>query len=113
MPDRFRYRGIWAARIQAQTALTCKRKTQMLRTLEREAVALLADHLEQSAAIKGQRARYLARKMLAADDPTAQNGLLHRVQTTYGTVVAQSLDTAFWWTEIDRVILAAEQQEQT
>ena len=55
---------------------------------DREAIALLTDTLEQAAAIKGQRARYLARKMLAMD-LTAHESFLTRVEEVYGAVTRE------------------------
>lgn len=64
--------------------------------------AAIAAELERVAVIKGQRARFLARKMLAADT-AQQDAFLARVQAAYGHAVAQTLHDAFWMVAAETV----------
>ena len=72
---------------------------------EREAIASVTDRLEQAAVIKGQRARYLARKLLATH-VDAHAHFLARVAAVYGGTVAQRLHDAFWLAELEGLVAA-------
>lgn len=77
----------------------------------REALSALRSQLERSQVIAGQRARHLAKTMLATSI-TEHADFLARVQQAYGPAVAERLGLAFWLAELD-CLTAAEQQEQT
>jgi hypothetical protein len=63
------------------------------------AAASLSDVFEKMGAIKGQRAQYLAKKMLTTD-PAEQQAFLTQVEQTYGKNVARRLNEAFYrWAE--------------
>lgn len=70
---------------------------------EGEAVAALTQKLEQAAVIKGQRAHYLARKMLATGIET-HDAFLASIAATYGRVVARRLQDAFWLAELELAV---------
>ena len=72
---------------------------------EREAIASLTSKLEQAEVIKGQRARYLARKILATA-VEAHDHLLARVEAVYGGGVAERLHDAFWLAELESLVAA-------
>lgn len=62
--------------------------------LVQAAAASLSDALEKMGAIKGQRAQYLAKKMLSID-PTEQQAFLREVEQTYGRNVSRRLGETF------------------